>query len=218
MTYPKAMKNQALELYVQGASVAKIARELGLNYWTVYGWLKPSRQEWLKNRGDRLRGGVRDEYQREWRAKNIERLREYRRTYQRDRRASDTAFRILGNLRVRLRDSLSGKVAKSASTEELLGCSIGELIQHWDSVYGCEWRENELHVDHIRPCSSFDFDDQGQHQACFFWGNLQLLPPMENRSKGCRWTIEDEIAWAWRMRSLGYKGNLYLVFLRAIPG
>ena len=39
----------------------------------------------------------------------------------------------------------------------------------WDN-YGSAW-----HIDHIRPCSSFDFSDPEQQKKCFHFSNLQPL-------------------------------------------
>jgi hypothetical protein len=50
----------------------------------------------------------------------------------------------------------------------------------WEN-YGPVW-----HVDHIRPCVSFDFLDPAQQRACFHYTNLQPLFALENLKKGGR--------------------------------
>jgi hypothetical protein len=50
----------------------------------------------------------------------------------------------------------------------------------WDN-YG-KW-----HVDHIRPCASFDLSDKEQVLQCFNWRNLQPMWASENMSKGANY-------------------------------
>ena len=39
------------------------------------------------------------------------------------------------------------------------------------------------HIDHIRPCASFDLTDKAQAAACFHYSNLQPLFAEENLAK-----------------------------------
>lgn len=50
----------------------------------------------------------------------------------------------------------------------------------WEN-YGPVW-----HVDHIRPCASFDLQDPAQQRECFNFKNLQPLFAKENLKKGDR--------------------------------
>jgi transposase-like protein len=146
-----------------------------------------------------------------------ERLREFHREYdrewQRKRRDSDPAHRTLGNLRRRVNYAIKSCGTGSDSTEKLLGISVQELIESWDARYGSDWRSDRgLHIDHIRPCSSFDLTDPAQQRLCFNYRNLQLLPAEENLRKRDSWTQEMEQGWKERMRELGWEGDLFLVF------
>jgi hypothetical protein len=49
----------------------------------------------------------------------------------------------------------------------------------WDNHGKHGW-----HIDHIRPCASFDFSDPEQQQQCFHYSNLQPLWAGDNLSKG----------------------------------
>ena len=40
------------------------------------------------------------------------------------------------------------------------------------------------HIDHIKPCASFDLTDPKQQQQCFHYSNLQPLWWYDNLSKG----------------------------------
>jgi len=78
---------------------------------------------------------------------------------------------------------------KSASTMKLISCTIEELWRHLESKFE-PWmtRENYglWHVDHIRPCYSFDLTDPEQQKKCFHYTNLQPLEAIENIKKGAK--------------------------------
>lgn len=105
----------------------------------------------------------------------------------RERRARDPGHRMLRNLRLRVSHALCGRV-KSARTRLLLGMEIPEFKIYlqgqfqpgmtWEN-YGPVW-----HVDHIRPCASFDLIDPAQQRECFNWSNTQPLFAEDNLKKG----------------------------------
>jgi len=114
----------------------------------------------------------------------------YKRTNERKkiRRKNDPNYKLLSNLRTRLWGALKGN-SKSASTMELIGCSIEELWKHLKSKFK-SWMTKEnyglWHVDHIIPCASFDLTDPKQQKICFHWSNLQPLKAIDNIKKGTR--------------------------------
>ena len=101
---------------------------------------------------------------------------------------NDSEYRFKCNLRARIFSALKGK-DKSASTMELLGCSIDELWNHLESKFE-PWmtRENHglWHVDHKIACAKFDLTCPVQQLACFHYTNLQPLSATDNLSKGAR--------------------------------
>jgi hypothetical protein len=117
---------------------------------------------------------------------NRDKIRVAKRIYQRNKWHSDPKYRIRCLSGHRIRQALRG-IAKSASTVELIGCSIAELRKHLESQFklGMVWDNyGEWHIDHIRPCSSFDLMDTEQQKICFNWKNLQPLWAKENLIKG----------------------------------
>tara|TARA_B100000900_G_scaffold409732_2_gene426192 strand:+ start:543 stop:1022 length:480 start_codon:yes stop_codon:yes gene_type:complete len=110
--------------------------------------------------------------------------------YQRERCARDPAYRTLLRLRCRLRSAVKAQGSrKSASTMSLVGCSPAELRAHLESKFtgGMSWsNQGKWHVDHIRPCASFDLTDPDQQKACFHYTNLQPLWGIDNLCKGSK--------------------------------
>lgn len=99
--------------------------------------------------------------------------------------------RITGNLRKRIRDVLKGET-KSGRSMSLIGCTGEELKLHLEAQFLplMDWSNygpKGWHIDHIRPCASFDLSDPAQQKECFHYTNLQPLWSEENTSKGARW-------------------------------
>ena len=125
--------------------------------------------------------------------KNRKENKERTRKYKRERYRTDPQFKLMHNLRRRILYALNGK-AKSASTLELLGCSIQQLKDHLESQFteGMTWEnQGQWHVDHIRPCSSFKLEDPEEQKKCCNFRNLQPLWAHDNLSKGAKldWTM-----------------------------
>ena len=77
--------------------------------------------------------------------------------------------------------------SKSKNTMSLLGIeNIEFLWKHLESTFKSGMtRENHglWHIDHIRPCSSFDLSKPEEQVKCFHYTNLQALWAHENLSK-----------------------------------
>jgi hypothetical protein len=99
-------------------------------------------------------------------------------------------FRIRQALSTRIWWALRRKTVKSAQTLELIGCGVEELKRHLETHFlpGMSWDNyGEWHIDHIRPCASFDLTDPAQQRACFNFKNLQPLWAKDNLSKGSKY-------------------------------
>jgi len=85
------------------------------------------------------------------------------------------------------------KISKSTKTMELLGCTYVEFNAYIESLFtpDMSWDKvlsGEIHLDHIKPCASFDLTDPEQQKVCFHYSNLQPLWAKDNLSKGARFT------------------------------
>ena len=78
--------------------------------------------------------------------------------YRRKRYKKGGNFRTACLLRTRLQHALNG-TNKSASTLTLLGCTVEHLIEHLQSQLPAGANLADYHIDHIRPCASFDLTD-----------------------------------------------------------
>jgi len=99
---------------------------------------------------------------------------------------NDIEYRMLHLIRNRIYYALSGNI-KSKSTADLIGCSIDDLKSHLEKQFtdGMSWENyGDWHVDHIRPCCSFDMTDPEQQRECFNYTNLQPLWAKDNLAKG----------------------------------
>ena len=115
--------------------------------------------------------------------------RERSKRYMAHRQKTDPAFRLLSALRCRTRSALKGK-GKSKRTMMLVGCTLAELRAHLENqfVAGMSWENyGKWHVDHIRPCVSFDLLDPDQQAKCFHFSNLQPLWAIDNFRKSGKW-------------------------------
>ena len=141
-----------------------------------------------------------------YREKNKEKIKIYKKTYRksaskeqwfkdqrnnylRDKYYNDSNYKIRVTLRTRISHVLKGR-KKSKPTLKLLGCTVEQLWVHLEKQFQ-PWmtRANHgtWHVDHIRPCASFDLTDPKQQAECFHYTNLQPLWAHQNISKGAKY-------------------------------
>jgi len=93
--------------------------------------------------------------------------------------------RLTHNFRNRIWTVLKSNV-KSAHTVKLIGCSVKILKQHLQKQFkkGMNWDNyGKWHIDHIKPCVSFDLSKPKEQRRCFNYSNLQPLWASENLSK-----------------------------------
>ncbi len=110
--------------------------------------------------------------------------------YQREHKKNSLQRQISMKLRARIRRALKQNY-KCSSSEELLGCTIKELQSHLEKNFkdGMTWdvySQALWHIDHIKPCASFDLSDPEQQKQCFHYTNLQPLWAKENLVKGSK--------------------------------
>ena len=109
--------------------------------------------------------------------------------YIRDRLKTDINFKLRKTIRARIRVALKND-KKRSKTLKLLG--VNNIIvakKHLEKSFkpGMSWKNHgKWHIDHIKPCSSFDLTKPSEQRECFHYTNLQPLWASENLSKGNR--------------------------------
>lgn len=117
-----------------------------------------------------------------WYRENPEKVKEMRK-----KELKAPGARVAAYMRTRVRLAiLSQKTWKRGKTLELLGCSVAELKDYLESNFhvGMSWDNyGRWHIDHIRPCSSFDLTQEKEQKLCFHYSNLQPLWATDNLKK-----------------------------------
>ncbi len=106
--------------------------------------------------------------------------------YQRNKKQTDINFKISSNLRNRIYNALK-RNEKALSTMFLIGCEIDYLMFHIQEQFtkGMSWDNYGLwHMDHIKPCASFNLSKFKEQLKCFNYNNLQPLWAIDNLRKG----------------------------------
>ena len=106
---------------------------------------------------------------------------------------SDPHRRMRKNISSRISLALKDQNTKKAKgTTEYLGCSIKQAREYLEKKFvdDMSWDNyGKWHIDHKRPCASFDLTDPAQQKECFHYTNLQPLWAGDNIRKGNRWPM-----------------------------
>ncbi len=161
-------------------------------------WLKERRKRRVTQRQIAKRIRVSADTVRRWARKggptsDLERLRLWRdgeiRIQAENRRKAMLRRQITRRLRARFRKALRCGGNKSAGLMTLVGCSQQALLDHIEANFcpGMSWVNRHLwHIDHVRPCASFDLKDTAQQRLCFHYSNLRPMWAADNMMKGAR--------------------------------
>lgn len=97
-------------------------------------------------------------------------------------------FKMKKILRARLTEMMKRQsTVKSDSTIKLLGCGV-QAFKKWleyqfTSYMTWENHGSYWHVDHIKPCASFNLTIEAEQKYCFHWSNMQPLTIKDNLEK-----------------------------------
>ena len=129
------------------------------------------------------------EYHQKWREKNIDKHRETKRDYERNRKSNDPIYRLISNFKSAMSTVLKeSNVDKYGHYFDILGYTPEELINHLEKQFteGMTWDNyGEFHVDHKLPISSFNIKEIGDEEfmRCWCLDNLQPMWGEENIRK-----------------------------------
>jgi hypothetical protein len=132
---------------------------------------------------------------RKYNANNREKKNAWTREYLRRKKKTDPKWRALMTCKRRMWILFkSAGVKKNTRSSELMGIDRNGFYAHIESLWlpGMTWENRGRdrgcwHIDHKRPCASFDMTDPTQAKACWHYTNLQPLWAEDNWAKNDRW-------------------------------
>jgi hypothetical protein len=166
-----------LSLYARGMGIKAIAKHLNFSPGPILKLLVEMgvNTSARKNHGSRNAGSLRT-------------FTGQKRIY--DAKMKTTSGRLKKRVMGRIWSAMKRQRINSSGTFALVGCSADDLRRHIENQFqpGMSFENyGEWHVDHIRPCASFDLSKADQMSECFNWRNLQPLWAFENISKGAKY-------------------------------
>ena len=117
--------------------------------------------------------------------------------YNNKRYHEDPYFRAVFLIRCRIGKVLRERnIGKQDKTYDLLGCSKEEFTKYFEAKFteDMSWEKvgKDIHLDHIKPCCSFDLTQEEEQKKCFHYTNLQPLWAQDNLSKGGKYEASIE--------------------------
>ena len=128
-----------------------------------------------------------------WSKQNPDKVRESVRKSHKLRMNKDPFYRAVCNIRKRTSRYIKQiGVKKDSSMYKMIGCTPDEFRKYLEDRFleGMSWDNYGLygwHVDHIRPCTSFDLSKREEQEKCFHYTNLQPLWAIDNIKKSNKW-------------------------------
>ena len=63
---------------------------------------------------------------------------------------------------------------------------------------------NNIHIDHIKPISKFNLDDEDEFLQCVHYSNIQPLLFVQNMEKHNKWTEDNNKYWLENIKGKEY--------------
>lgn len=123
-------------------------------------------------------------YDKQYRRDNDLKIKRYKKSWEKLHK-DDPIFKIKRNLRRRVHHALSDN-RKSNKTFELIGCNPESFKKYIESFFseGMSWENyGKWHIDHIKPCFTFDLSIPEEQQKCFHYTNQRPLWAKDNLSR-----------------------------------
>jgi hypothetical protein len=162
--------------------------------------IRSKHQEYYKNNKEKIISQVKDyngknkESQqirrKERRLKNKNQINEYSKNWVKEKRDSDKEFRLKLNIRASFNTRFRCRnMTKDRSIFYYTGVSMAEYIDHLKRDPLWSDYENKtyiIHIDHIIPCTIFDFNNLEEIKKCWSPRNLRFLSAQENILKSSK--------------------------------
>lgn len=123
----------------------------------------------------------RKEYLKEYREKNIDKIRKTKRDYERNRKERDPLYKLISNFRTAIYQVLKeSNVEKNKHYFDILQYTPEQLITHLENKFTdkMSWDNyGDWHVDHKLPITHFNIQEMGDKEFMRCW-SLDNLQPM----------------------------------------
>lgn len=154
---------------------------------------KAKSKEWRKNNPDKVKK-IKQRYnktesciksKKKWTLNNRDKIYNYRDSKYKE----DIQFNLRKKIRRRIDTTLRRReVSKVDKTIKLLGCDFNFYKKYLESLFsdGMTWellRAGKIHIDHIKPLSSFDLTKPEEQKKAFHYSNTQPLWAEDNLKK-----------------------------------
>ena len=122
-----------------------------------------------------------NKYIKEYRENNVDKIRQIKRDYERNRKARDPLYKLISNFRTAIYQVLKeSNVEKNKHYFDILQYTPEKLINHLELQFkgGMNWDNyGEWHVDHKLPITHFNIIEMGDDEFMKCW-SLENLQPM----------------------------------------
>jgi hypothetical protein len=131
----------------------------------------------------------RKEYHKKWRIENVDKWRQIKRDYEKNRKSNDPLYKLISNFRTAIYQVLKeNNVKKNGHYFDILKYTPQQLIEHLEKQFSDEmtWDNYGLwHVDHKHPISLYNIEKIGDDEflKCWSLDNLQPMWGSENIKK-----------------------------------
>lgn len=119
--------------------------------------------------------------------KTKDRRKKYFRNYMKVNKKNNPEFKLKINLRNLFNETLKFQAIKKSDTFfSYTRIHIQKYIEHFkQSKYWGDYCNNKnIQIDHIIPCSAYDFNNHKEIKKCWQLENLRFIPALKNQSKG----------------------------------
>lgn len=84
---------------------------------------------------------------------------------------------------------------KNKKTIDYLDCTPEFLYDYITNQLTEEMKLQGYDIDHIKPISKFNLENEEELKKCCHWNNLRPLLSYDNKKKSDKWTENDELEW-----------------------
>jgi hypothetical protein len=144
-------------------------------------------KEWRIKNKEKIKEN-RKEQSKKYREKHREKINKYMNKWYKEKRKTDTVFKLSYNIRANIFTSLKKNgYNKKTKTFNILKCEYDFFIEFLNGVAsnGYTYGVGNLHLDHVIPISLAETEDEAY--LLNHYSNFQLLTKDENQSKGNRY-------------------------------